>query len=376
MSEDTVRTPGGRQSLGLLAITLVFVAVVGAIGAFITIAIRAGNDAAPNAAARHIDLGQRQANTGNFAGAIDEITKAISIDPESPEGYVARAEVLFRARDFDAAASDYTVAMEQSGISARLLAGRARAHEAAGNLDAAIADYDGMVELAPDSARTRLVRGRLLRLAGRFEPAVVDVVAAWELNRGLSGVDHELAWALWGVSDHESALEPFDRMVRRGPNNLHSRFGRGVTLYHLGDLEAAQNDLARAAATRGRGWDYAAYYLWLALARDEERDRAGEVLRAILAQRGGAPPDGWSPRIASFLLGELTEEEFLALVSPTNGGTPGQQCEAYFYAGSLRRLDGDHETAEAYFSAALATQVRNYYEYYSANAELEVGPDL
>ncbi len=49
----------------------------------------------------------------------------------------------------------------------------------------------------------------------------------------------------------------------------------------------------------------------------------------------------------------------------------GQQCEAYFYAGSKQLLEGHEAVAEDYFRKSLATKRADYLEYASAAAELK-----
>ncbi len=75
--------------------------------------------------------------------------------------------------------------------------------------------------------------------------------------------------------------------------------------------------------------------------------------------------------IAAFLLGEVEESPLLSEASAGMFlGVEEQECEAYFYAGSMRLLNGDTEMAEQYFHICVETNVRLYYEYYSARAEL------
>ena len=48
-----------------------------------------------------------------------------------------------------------------------------------------------------------------------------------------------------------------------------------------------------------------------------------------------------------------------------------RHCEAYFYAGTKRLIDGDKKTAQDYFEKCVATGLKNFSEYDCAAAELK-----
>ena len=75
--------------------------------------------------------------------------------------------------------------------------------------------------------------------------------------------------------------------------------------------------------------------------------------------------------IIRLLTGDLSENDFLKAAGiGDEKQARNQKCEAYFYAGTVRLLDGDKSTATDYFKKCLETGVKDYYEYQSAAAEL------
>jgi len=81
----------------------------------------------------------------------------------------------------------------------------------------------------------------------------------------------------------------------------------------------------------------------------------------------------WPMKISHFLTGQLAETDFFKAAD--NAGKKKdreQHCEAYFYAGSKRLIEGDKITATNYFEKCLATEVKNFNEYQSAAAELNL----
>jgi lipoprotein NlpI len=72
------------------------------------------------------------------------------------------------------------------------------------------------------------------------------------------------------------------------------------------------------------------------------------------------------------LAGQVTEADFLkAATSVDKAKDAEQHCEAYYFAGTKRLLDGDKATAQDYFEKCVATGVKNFTEYQSAVAELK-----
>ncbi|PYL03391.1 MAG: hypothetical protein DME31_06710, partial [Verrucomicrobia bacterium] len=76
-------------------------------------------------------------------------------------------------------------------------------------------------------------------------------------------------------------------------------------------------------------------------------------------------------KIQAYLLGKLSESEFLAVVSPALKINPGQRCEGFFYAGMKNLLDGNKVAAAQFFQKCVATGERSVFEYVSAKAELK-----
>ncbi len=62
-------------------------------------------------------------------------------------------------------------------------------------------------------------------------------------------------------------------------------------------------------------------------------------------------PDDWRSQIAHFLTGQLAEPALFKAAENANKYIErGQLCEAWFYVGSKRLIDGDKATATDYFN--------------------------
>ncbi|MDY7109579.1 MAG: tetratricopeptide repeat protein [Planctomycetota bacterium] len=360
----------GRETVPIILMTVVFLLLMAAAGAFLllrptepgSVATGGGEHPPPRGAGP----------TGNpTLDTIDRLTVQIDAGPARPDGYLSRGHAYIRLGDYEAATADYTKAIDLGAPAEAAHHARAIARQAIGDYDAALADYDRVLEINPDHANAVLARGRLHKAMGHFEAAAADLARALPLNAHLADIAHELGWAQWGIDDYEGALESFNQAIRGRRVTAHDYFARGATHYHLDQFETAQADLRRAVGIRGDGRAYAHLYLWLATTRVGERAEADRVLRGYLETAGEMTVGQWWPRLAAFLLGDLSEAELLDEAAQGNWQpAPEQMCEAYFYAGSARLIEGDAATAADYFQRSVETNVQNFYEYFSAKREL------
>jgi lipoprotein NlpI len=362
-----------RESIGVLVMTIVFVLLMGGMGTYLYVSYVVDNEP-PEAqsASEHIAHGRDAMRRGDAGRAIEHFTSAIDLAPDSAAAYRARAEAYARFGDTRGAVLDYTSAIERGNTSAEVYLGRAKAHEADGDIDGAVADYGKMLEINPRNVEALRARGAMLRAAERYEEAKLDLARAAEVTPNDRGLDHALGWTSWGAGDYETAYDAFTRLVT-GRGRMHDWFGRGVTTYHLDDLDLAVEDLEQAASVAGRGNDdYVRYYLFLTHLRRGEPEHARASLAAYLERHGRDRLGAWSWTIASFLTGRISEKEFLAKAAVGAGqlSAPEQECEAYFYAGTMRLLDGDDDTAREHFQRGVDTGLTNYYEYFSSRTEL------
>jgi lipoprotein NlpI len=116
--------------------------------------------------------------------------------------------------------------------------------------------------------------------------------------------------------------------------------------------------------------------IFLARARLGERKAAAEELADHLAKRRAQKVDAWYVSMALFLSDQLSEADFLAAAPSDDPKTDrGHKCEAYFYAGSRRLVDGDPTKAREYFQRSLDTGMTSFMEYTSSRAALRaMGP--
>lgn len=108
----------------------------------------------------------------------------------------------------------------------------------------------------------------------------------------------------------------------------------------------------------------ARFYIWLIRARLGDREAADKELAPYLEGHPAEWSGGWHAKIGNFLLGRISEDDFLSSLSDSPGG-------GWFYAGMKRLLNNDKSSAAEDFRKYVATADKESEEYQMAAAELK-----
>lgn len=329
---------------------------------------------------------------------------AVSAFGDQAEDYFRQADAKYRAGDWDGAIADFSKIIELKPEIEGVYIGRASAKAQKGDFAGAIEDYGKAIELRPDFSEAYYGRGMAKSRMGNFESALADLNRAIELKPDFAAAYGDRGAAKYSNNDLDGALADFNKFVELAPGNPLAYLQRGAVKNAQGDSVAAIADASKAIelksdfafAYRNRGsayYDqhsftnalanfreasrldpadaYVAIYIYLTRAQLNEKTAALAELRNYFAHRKTAKPGEWSSQIAKFLAGDSAEPDFLAAAAADKTKDREQHCEAYFYAGSKRLIEGDKKTAIADFKKCLATNVRYFSEYQSATAELK-----
>lgn len=318
-------------------------------------------------------------NAGQYKKAVDDYSRMLEFDPDEPHARYSRGFAKFELGDYDGAIKDLRRAVRMSPNNALMHADLARMLHADGRSKDAMKQADRAVDVQQFSEiRGFWVRAQLHRDSGRFDAALEDLESALRWDPKSSFLHREQAWVHWAEGDHDAAIAPFTKATELAPSDMYGHLGLGVMYYHLGRWSDAQTSLRRAIDVADESADYVHFYLYLSDAR--AGDRAGaEALMAAYAQDREPIRDGdWPGRIVAFLATELTEVELLeAARVPAEQPAIERLCEAHFYIGSLRLIEGDRDGAVRAFRQCLKQGATSFYEHHSARSELRaLGEDL
>src|SRR5438034_418261 len=192
-------------------------------------------------------------------------------------------------------------------------------------------------------------------------------------NRGIA----KLQRSDWdgAIADFDRALQ-FDpklaqayanRALHLNPNLAPAYAGHGSANFLAHNWTAALRDYRRFCELSQRNQAYPRLFIWIIRSRLGEREAADKELATYF----NAEPGTWVSKVATYLLGNLSEVElFTAAASPDANTDRGQHCEAWFYAGMKNVLGDDKWAAVQFFKKCLATGQKNAVEYHFAKEEL------
>jgi hypothetical protein len=136
-----------------------------------------------------------------------------------------------------------------------------------------------------------------------------------------------------------------------------------------GDWAASQAEFRKGLAFGPTRPDWFRERLWQARSKGGEATQAREEFAAWVAQRPDSIPGKLAPKINAFLVGKISEEEFLTLLERTEYSRIAI-AEGYFFAGEKALLEGRKERAVELFKRCLKTGARTSQGYSTAEIEL------
>jgi tetratricopeptide (TPR) repeat protein len=323
-------------------------------------------------------------STGDSSGADADYEQAIAINPSDAASYIAVASAKLQRKDYDGAIAIASRGLKEIGDHYRLFALRGTAYCRLKDYPRAIADLDRAIDPAShvdekstdDSTIVRFDRAFLI---GAYESRVTAKHAMGDERGALSDLDAivqnggrtyfifqhraELEQVL-GYLDH--AMADVAVAIQIDPQQSGAYFVRAKIRYALADLDGSAKDLVRATELRKQTDEYVHFFRFLA-DRRLGRDPGVEKFAVELATW----KDGWPKRIAAYFVGQISEADLLKeAAAPGEPPIIERQCEAYYYIGMTRLLNGNKEGGIDFLSKCVATQVKRFIEYDFAEIEL------
>jgi lipoprotein NlpI len=224
---------------------------------------------------------------------------------------------------------DFSRVLQFDDKSTRMLRARGLAHAELGDLANAFGDLDRAIDLEPASPWSYSDRARLHLLQGERAKAMAD----------------------------------FDQAVAVAPDEGMPYLERGNALFNLGEFAAAAEDHAKALQRHALDAKNDGYIL---LFRHLDAAHLGRTGTDALADGAGALlAKNWPYAVIELYLGQRTPAATLKAASK-----PDEACEAHYYVGQWRLLNGDKDAALKELNTAAASCPHEFIEYRAALAEL------
>ena len=172
------------------------------------------------------------------------------------------------------------------------------------------------------------------------------------------------------TSNFDRAYEEFDSANDLKPTYQFAYLSRGIALYYGDRAKLASADLQRYVSFLPSDpyriiWQYIV-----------ESKYDNELALAHLKENAvHSPKEDWPTSVIRLYLGQITERAFLQTLE-VNVTTDKQRaerlCEAYFYLGKYRSIQGDNHSAQDFYRLALATNIYGFIEHKYARLELDL----
>jgi lipoprotein NlpI len=207
---------------------------------------------------------------------------------------------------------------------------------------------------------------------GDFDGAIADYSRALELDPKFAAAYRRRGIAKQANSDFDGAIADYNRALELDPKLAIAYADRGISHFSSRHWSEALKDFNHFLDLSKDEQDYPRLFVWMITARLNGADAANKDLTAYLDRRSNAAPSDWFSNVAGHLLGKVTQADlFAAAKSPDTKKESGQLCEAWFYSGMKKLLDGDKTAAADHFRKCLATEQKIFVEYQFAQTELK-----
>ncbi len=179
--------------------------------------------------------------------------------------YRSRGLAWLKDEEPKEALADFTRALELGATDLRSLAGRARANAALGDHNAAASDWTRAIEQTSSTPPDQpgefdmmyLGRGTAWLAAGNTDAALTDYAKALELNPNNTEAHIARANAYLKLNDRDRALGEFELASKIDPSDIRPYMARGEAAERLGDTQLAIESYLTAAKTNPRGAGHA-----------------------------------------------------------------------------------------------------------------------
>lgn len=174
--------------------------------------------------------------------AIKDFTEAVSIDPESKDAYLNRANTYKELDNLPAALRDINHVISMSPNIAGAYFDRSRLYDSMGKAERAYEDVERAIAIDPSITKYHYLKGLICSTLARYQDAVSAFSSAIKGNDGtllLSDLFQKRALSHLALGEMDAAVEDFKKSLSEGADAIDCH-------YYLGYLFVETGDFARA----------------------------------------------------------------------------------------------------------------------------------
>ena len=176
-----------------------------------------------------------------------DLEKVIALFPIlTAEAYHARAIAKFGLKDQQGAINDLTKAIELNPNYIAAYRARGIMLKDIRDIDKAIADFNEVIRVSPDYADVYYHLGKIKLKADDKQGAISDYTQAIILNPSYAIAYYDRGCIKQEIGDNEEAISDFSKVIILNPNYVSAYINRGCIKQEIGNNEEAISDFSKA----------------------------------------------------------------------------------------------------------------------------------
>jgi len=195
---------------------------------------------------KQYDVAAELAKRGEYAQAIPEWTKALSMSPGDARALNNFGQTLAHAGKTEAAIAEFRKAVAAKPLYPEAQNNLAIALASVGHPAEAVEHYKLAIEANPGYAEAHSNLGRVLAEQGRIPEAIEQYEDALRINPNYSEAHNNLGFALASAGKLDEAVEQYNQAIASDPKYVHAYNNLGLALAMQGKMDDAIGDFAKA----------------------------------------------------------------------------------------------------------------------------------
>ena len=196
---------------------------------------------------KYKESGNKKDDAGDKNGAIEDYSKAISINPNYVAAYYNRAIVKSSMGDKKGAIEDYSKAIELDPQKSGAYYGRGNAKSFLGDKKGGITDLTKAIELTPQDIDAYINRAIMKYEIGDIEGELSDYRLAIKIGKPNANLYNNLGRALYDLERFKESAEAYGEGIKHFPKDYRLYYGRGLARQRTGDKRGACEDWMKSS---------------------------------------------------------------------------------------------------------------------------------
>jgi len=143
---------------------------------------------------------------GDFQGALNQLDRALALDPANGSALARRGMVKTELKDTDEALQDFNQAIKLDPDNFSAYLGRGLLHRQLKDTEGSLADLNQAIKLAPNLPQLYLARGRTCAEAGMAKKAIQDFSQALQLDPTAYVAHMDRAYVYMALKQNDRAV--------------------------------------------------------------------------------------------------------------------------------------------------------------------------